>query len=216
MHTGRNPNNAGTDKSKGGASLRAFLNALGFLVLLVACFLIGFWMIGPRVRQPSAPAPADQSNLEKDADWGRAPERPRAVSRPKPPRTPAAEVEVTESTPESTDSTAVRETETLEQLSRSTDAAEPPAPVANTIPPPQPKPHKFYVQIGVYADRKNADTVVSQLANEGYGASVRQVLRGSSTLYQVLVGNPRSKPDAQQFADELRGAGKQAFLTPAD
>ena len=205
-----------TDSPESGAILRGFLNMFGFLALLVGCFLMGFWLIGPRVRQSPAPAPSEQSSLEKDADWGRVPERPRPVPHPKPAQAPAAEVEVTEGTPEPSDSSTVRQADTLEQLSHAPEATAPPTPAPATPPPPQPKQHKFYVQVGVYADRRNADTVASDLTNQGYGAGVRQVMRGSSTLYQVLVGNPRSREEAKQFADELRGAGKQAFLTPAD
>jgi cell division protein FtsN len=217
MHRMHNPNRS-TYRSEAGVALRSFLNTIGFFALLVVCFFIGFLVIGPRVRQAPAAARSTQSNLDKDTNWGQAPERPRVAAHPKPARAPAAEVKVTEGTPKPDETSTVRDANTLEQLSHSTDTnpTQPPAPAVETPPAPQPKTQKYYVQTGVFADRKHADTVVSDLANAGYGASVRQVTRGDATLYQVIVGNPKSRPEAQRFLNELRSAGRQAFLTPAD
>lgn len=217
MHRMHNPNRS-THKSEAGVALRSFLNTIGFFALLVACFFVGFWLIGPRVRQAPVAPSSNQSSLDKDTKWGQAPERPRVAARPKPTRAPAAEVEVTEGTPKPNETSTVRDASTLDQLSHSTDtnSTQPPAPAVETPPTPQSKTQKYYVQAGVFADKKHAETVVSELANAGYGASVRQVIRGDATLYQVIVGNPKSRPDAQRFLDELRSAGRQAFLTPAD
>ena len=201
---------------KPGGAKKAVRNAFIFLLCLGAFFSLGFFLIGPRIQRASAPPPPAQAPVA-DNTWGQAPPPPRPKPAPKPAPS-GAEVEVNEISPGSEASTnagsTTREAETLEQLSHSEET--PATSEAVEAEPSSRSPHRFYVQVGVYEDKSNARILVSRLTDEGYGANIRQISRRGTTAYQVVIGAAREKSDAQKLVDELRTAGKDVTMSPAD
>lgn len=190
---------------------KSILDIACYVSALVLFFLIGFWLIGPRLQRPAASPSSPQTELSEDNGWQRAPEPPK----PKKPEPPEVEVnEIPRPAEPAGPSGSDAQANTLEELSHSPDtASNTPTPEVetNTV-----QPKRYYVQAGVYSDKTNARTTAAQLADEGYGAGIRQITRGNTTVYQVVIGGPREKADAQRLLDELKKTGKDVILAPAD
>ncbi len=74
---------------------------------------------------------------------------------------------------------------------------------------PAGEPNRFFIQVGAFGDRKNADRVVRELS-ESYGeVLVRpyQCPRSRQTLYRVLVGRTASLRMAETHEQMLRDQG---------
>jgi DedD protein len=94
----------------------------------------------------------------------------------------------------------------------------PPAPAATAKPPPvarhtAPAPAStasdsdgFYVQLGSFASRTNAEHLAQQVHERGLQVSVSQGTSGRH-LYRVRVGPARDRAAAEQLAQKLRAGG---------
>jgi len=69
-------------------------------------------------------------------------------------------------------------------------------------------PIRFHVQVGVFADRDQAEELASSLRARGY--AVQMV---SEALYRVWVGGYLDRATAEQLSATLNGAGFEALLT---
>jgi len=207
--------------------MRRALAGAGFLSAMVVLFLVGFYFIGPALHGAGAPQSSPQSELTTDGKWGQAPVPPRPAARPKPPTPadkPAVEVEeipADAQASESPDSDIVSETEGPTPESPAPETRPAASPPDARRPSPElevsvSQPRRYYVQAGVYGSRANAQTVVTGLADQGYGAAIRQIVREGVTRYQVVVGNAKSKSEADRLAAELRNAGTDVIVTPVE
>ncbi|MDO8586490.1 MAG: SPOR domain-containing protein [Armatimonadota bacterium] len=198
-------------------AMKTVRSVLIFVLGLAAFFSLGFFVIGPRMQRGSAPAPTTQTAASDKDTWGQAPPPPKPAPKP---TGSVAEVEVNEISPRSDSSTnansGAREADTLEQLSHSDETPAPSTPEAAETEASSRSPRHFYVQVGVYEDKGNARILASRLADEGYGTSIRQINRNGTAAYQVVIGAAREKADAQKLVDELKTAGKDVMIAPAD
>ncbi|MDO8683013.1 MAG: SPOR domain-containing protein [Armatimonadota bacterium] len=194
---------------------KAITNTLGFVILLLVFFFAGFYVLGPRLQPAADPAPSStQDSLNDSDDWGVAPVPPRRDPDPQERTTTGVEVEVNEVKPTvSADETAdSQETDVNSQDSQS----ETPDVSVTPAQRPMPQAQRFVVQAGVYNNRTNAEIAASDLKDQGYAATVRQITRSGATSYQVIIGGPKDRPGADQLAAELRNAGKDVIVTPAE
>ena len=203
---------------------RATLRLAALVVLALAFFLVGFYVIGPRLRPSGAAPPSNPVNLSRE-DWGQVPEPARPAAKKEAPT--EARVQVSEIHPDRANLPAAKPDEPRDELSvtlspNPTSAPTTEAPAKPPTPPPAPAPKSppqekgFCVQAGVFSNRNNAETVANTLANMGYGASVKQVTREGKLVYVTLVGNPKSKDEAERLASQLRDAGKNVIVAPVE
>ena len=68
---------------------------------------------------------------------------------------------------------------------------------------------KYYVQIGAYSLRSNADNAAKALANSGYSRTVRS---GANGTYSVLAGPYSSRSSAENARDKLVKKYSGAFI----
>lgn len=194
------------------------------MALLVAFFGVGFLLIGPRLRQSAMPLASPTSTLsDQDKNWGQAPVPKRQPRRePKPAPKDNSGVTVVEVSPSEAASTP----EASGVGGQSEPSVDRDSPLARTEPSPaavreQNSPlvstvDSFVVQVGVFASRTNAEFSTSRLADLGYRASIRRTFRAGQARYQVLVGSPKGRVDADKLASDLKDAGEQAFVVPAN
>jgi cell division protein FtsN len=218
-----------TDQTPTSLRRRKTLRAIGFLALLIGFFSVGFYLIGPLLQESSAPKPPSAVELTKDEEWGQAPAIRVSPKEPVAPVSTSADVQVSEIAPGSTEAPATSAPPPATQLTPNVEipvetsqrAPSPAATEPQRVPAPQPKitapaPQRFTVQAGIFANRTNAQTVAASLADQGYGATIRQLVRNNETHYQVIVGNPRDRTNAEKLATELRDAGRDVTVVPAD
>ena len=205
---------------------RTVLRSVGFLALMVVFFLVSFYAIGPLVHRGSVAPPSDRTNLSNE-EWGQAP-----APAPAPPTTKEeapgeAQVEVSEISPGSPGPAATKPGEPQEDLSVTLSPQREPTPPkfpaprsgAPTATAPRSKPAQergFCVQAGAFNNRTNAETVANALADLGYSTSVKLVARNGTTVYLTLVGNPKTKDEAERLAAELRDAGRDVAVVPVE
>ncbi|MBI5200977.1 MAG: SPOR domain-containing protein [Elusimicrobia bacterium] len=89
-------------------------------------------------------------------------------------------------------------------------AAAPPAPVKPAAPAK--KASKFLVQIGVFSDQAKADELKKDLDSAETSVEVRKVVVGGKPMFRALVGPARSKAEAKELADKLKGLGYPGLL----
>ncbi|MHB1456766.1 MAG: SPOR domain-containing protein [Armatimonadota bacterium] len=70
----------------------------------------------------------------------------------------------------------------------------------------------FRVQAGAYANKANAEKLLADLSRRGYSVEIQSSLAESLTLYKVLIGNFKSREDAQKLANELNSKGNTASV----
>jgi cell division septation protein DedD len=73
----------------------------------------------------------------------------------------------------------------------------------------------YRVQTGMFANRKNAESLASDLRDRGYKPDVKAVQGEAGTLYRVEVGEYKTRQGAQDLADELSGKGYSPSVTAA-
>ena len=78
-------------------------------------------------------------------------------------------------------------------------------------------PDIFGVQVGVFANRANADRVASDMQTR-YGSARLISRQGDTTMWRVVVGHENSEEDAEALAVKIRGAENlpQAFVVRVD
>ncbi len=101
--------------------------------------------------------------------------------------------------------------------------AEEPRPAAEPEPEPESEPESepeqreaadredtvpsgsgWSAQVGSFSERSNAEGLVQQLRDEGFGAFVMQHERGGTTFYRVRVGLEPEREGAQRIAERIR------------
>jgi len=81
-------------------------------------------------------------------------------------------------------------------------AAAPPAPAVASTAKPQPAADGWFLQVGAYRSRPNADRQAQALTAKGYSATVAGGAAGS--LYRVRVGPFTDRPEAMRAQSRLR------------
>jgi DedD protein len=71
----------------------------------------------------------------------------------------------------------------------------------------------FYVQLGSFASRANAERLAQQVRERGFQVSVSQGASGRH-LYRVRVGPAHDHPAAEQLAQKLRASGHSGTVVP--
>jgi len=86
-----------------------------------------------------------------------------------------------------------------------------PASPAASVPPSAvpPAPSRFHVQVGVFAERQNADALLLRLRSLGYAVTLVE-----GPPYRVWVGGYIDRGTAVRLAQNLHTAGFDAVLTP--
>jgi hypothetical protein len=70
----------------------------------------------------------------------------------------------------------------------------------------------YRIQIGIYSERANAESVWSDLTQAGYDASVSTYNDGDQVRYRVAVGMYKSREEADRVAEELRSMNFDAYV----
>lgn len=65
----------------------------------------------------------------------------------------------------------------------------------------------YKVQAGTFANRSNADSLVTDLKANGYKPEIKAVQSEAGTLYRVELGQYKTKEGAQDLADDLSAQG---------
>jgi cell division protein FtsN len=81
-----------------------------------------------------------------------------------------------------------------------------PAPILVTAPipvPAQAKPGQFAVQVGVFADRRNAERIRS-LMEQRYGSASIVARESQPPQWRVLVGREQTQEGAESLASRIR------------
>ena len=68
----------------------------------------------------------------------------------------------------------------------------------------------YYVQVGSFKAKSNADKLSEGLKRKGYESSIATVLRSNSAFYRVKVGRYKTKAEAEAEAKKLK---KDGFVT---
>lgn len=125
-----------------------------------------------------------------------------------PPRAPAATPG-----PEETESAAP-------EAATTPPAAATPAAAQEAEAPPKPKPAAteapggWYVQLGSFSRRDNAERLSRELTGKGYAVHISPTRGGSRELFRVRVGGTASREEAAALAARLRASGYQGALVP--
>lgn len=73
----------------------------------------------------------------------------------------------------------------------------------------------WVVQLGSFADRKNADRLARSLEARGFRMAVSPARAGSRVLWRVRTGAARDRSGAQRLAARLRALGHRGEVLPA-
>jgi DedD protein len=196
---------------------------VALIVVLVPELLNGPIRPAARVHGPATPAeePPLRSYTINLADEPRggsgafATQQPAGSSPPAPAPEPAAAVRAAPSTTASAPTTAaVRPTPaasvspppTPAPASRSAPPPHGAAPPAATSAEPASSGSFYFVQLGSFASRSNAERLAQQVRGLGYTVSVSRGTKGRR-LYRVQVGPARERAAAEQLAAKLRTQG---------
>jgi rare lipoprotein A len=101
----------------------------------------------------------------------------------------------------------------LEILNLGTNAAAPPAPAAVPAPDRGATPSSpaligaFAVQVGSFADRRNAEALRDAIAPHFGPVTIQTFDSGSGVFYRVRVGSEETEQDARALAERLLDAG---------
>ena len=85
---------------------------------------------------------------------------------------------------------------------RSAPAKTAPAKIASVAPAAA---GRFWVQVGAFADRASADTLVARLKGHGYTTYVKVDGEGSLKRFRVRVGPVNGRPRAEELVAKLKG-----------
>jgi DedD protein len=69
--------------------------------------------------------------------------------------------------------------------------------------------------LGVFANRKNADRLASDLKGKGFSTSVSEGKSGGKRLYRVRVGPEPDRAAAQALQARLAAIGQKGSVVPA-
>jgi DedD protein len=72
----------------------------------------------------------------------------------------------------------------------------------------------WFVQVGTFGQRENADRLAAQLTGKGFPASVSAVQRDGKPLHRVRVGPADGRAAAESLAARLATAGHRGQLVP--
>lgn len=65
----------------------------------------------------------------------------------------------------------------------------------------------FYVQVGYFKSRTNAEGLIEKLKRKGYDSYLSTQIKGQSSFYKVKVGRFKTKPEAEAMAGKLKSDG---------
>jgi cell division protein FtsN len=203
------------------------LGIVGFLLLAVVFFAIGYFFLGPRI-SPTSLSAQNSSTQERPAFlFGREREPESTVDIPDLKITRHADTAAKpresvqpseESAPKSDEENSI--TVTMDSGNGETELKDK-APAPKPRPRPIAKAEKpsggtYRVQVGAYASRENAERLANELADRGYSATIRSTSSEDRTLYRVQLGLFKSRSDAQSLVGHLEDDGYQPAVSTGD
>jgi cell division septation protein DedD len=92
------------------------------------------------------------------------------------------------------------------------------APVATPAPGPRTPAGYFAVQVGAFADRRNANALRDAVSPHFGPVTIQSFDRGDGIFYRVHVGSEKTEQAAHVLAEKLRSAGfaDEAFVVRLD
>lgn len=202
---------------------------VGAGVLIIALVVIGPALLdGGRSPQtdpdlPAVPADGQRTHTVRLNDLA-ATERPPPASVVPPPQAPVVPAAPAKSPPPSAVS-IVSPPPAAEKTAAGPGpdrlaAAKPLADKA-TVPTPAPVPGKapssaggWFVQVGTFGQRENAERLATQLKGKGFPASVSLTQRDGKSMHRVRVGPAGGRADAESLAARLASAGHRGQIVP--
>lgn len=206
---------------------RAF-GVLGFLLLAGVFFSVGVFCVGPRLRPSHGTEPSGRlPSYTPTVPWRSAADDSDESAQPDL-KVDVKERSLDEASGDETESVSEDQTDVRLEGDKLTiplgtddeppDARDEPKDKPTTASPGPSLEVKraateksgtlYRVQVGSYASKSNADTLVAKLKDGGYRrASVIQTQVGGRTLYRVQVGEYKTIEDAQELARDLGATG---------
>jgi DedD protein len=88
-----------------------------------------------------------------------------------------------------------------------------PSPSVSSSPSPEPEGGNWKVQLGVFAQRRNAEDLVAKLRESGHIATIVNSEDNGNQSFKVQMGPYANKQEALTTVDSLKSQGfQQAFL----
>jgi cell division septation protein DedD len=157
----------------------------------LAGFLVGYFVIGERyVKKQASPVRHESVSLPPSAG---IPTTPLPSGSVLPPPEPVTGSEVVDP--------------------RRPATPNPPAPTA-TPPAAGPVGPHYTVQVGVFVEADNAESLRDDLANRGYHASVKTADSEGTKTHRVRVGSYLTREEAERASREMASQGYQVIITP--
>jgi cell division protein FtsN len=208
------------------------LGIVGFLLLAVVFFAIGYFFLGPKISPASLSARNNGTQERPELSFGREREPESTVDvpeikitrhadsaeRPKENVQPAVESSPKEEENSITVTMDSGSGET-ELKDKAPSRAEAPAPKPSTrssVKAEKSSGGSYRVQVGAYASRENAERLARELMDRGYNAAVRSTISQDRTLYRVQLGLFKSRSDAQTLIGHLEDDGYQPAVSMGD
>lgn len=198
--------------SQSGKSKKAgfLLRLAGLSLLIVALFMVGFFVMGPAIRKMT-----QNQDLKVQA-----PQNPSAdtLSGPTSGSNPPVQVIERKLSPDRPRRETQKKTEDnsikleIEQPVSQPSAAEQPAEQAQTSAEPEQQTQEqqlYRVEVNGLSDQEAANRASETLTQKGYTPVVNKVITDSGTQYRVQVGAFRSRENADRVADDIRSQGLQ-------
>jgi cell division protein FtsN len=157
-------------------------------------FLVGYFVIGERyVKKQASPVRHESASIPPSAG---SPTSPVPSGSVLPPPEPVTGSEVDEPRRPTTPA-----------------RANPPVPTA-TPPVAGPTGTHYTVQVGVFMEARNAESLRDDLANRGYHASVKTADSEGTQTHRVRVGSYRTREEAERASREMASQGYQVIIAP--
>lgn len=196
---------------------RFWLSAL-CLIALVAGFIgggyaIGRYLIGERYIKRGAVAIRHRQRPQPEARRGFVPP-PLASGRWESQRPGSAEDEGW--LPESQGGARATIEEVSAEIRSGSDGAEPTGGRPDEVASHPSRPERYTIQVGVFLDERNSQSLIDDLNNRGYSARVERVEDSHGTIYRVVTGDFASERTAERTAQRLMNEGYTgAFVASA-
>ena len=72
----------------------------------------------------------------------------------------------------------------------------------------------YYVQVGCYNEKENADKICEKLVKEGFDASILESEGGQKPRFRVGMGRFHSRDQAEALETKLKKAGYSTKICP--
>ena len=197
-------------------STKGFL--LMALVVAVTGFMVGRFVIGEGFLKKSAapvrrwhqtPSPRAQPvtptpNLPEETIISEPiPETPHTRPKRQQPKQPIASKQET-TVPEPSEN----ETKASSSEPKPAPARQP----TEALPAPKPSPGKYTIQVGVFENQGNSQSLAEDLKGRGYQARVKTVLSQGNKIHKVRLGSFDSREAAEKTAQDVKRQGYEVII----